>query len=397
MRSFALRFASFLMALSAISISACGDDAATSTGTGGSAGAGGGEPLPEVEGCDGAKLLASPAATDARGPWAVGAREATIGELRAEVWYPAKPAQGETSQPAPKSYDLRAWLPDSEVGKIPDALAPVQACDCVADLPLDEAHGPYPVIVFVHGTAGFRSQSLELVTHWASRGFVVVAADHPGLYLKDLLQGVCDGQFPGMRDLGPDLDAIVAAVKAPSGDLAFLAERIDASRIGMAGHSAGGAAIADRGGDARVLVPMAAGGTQAGAQLESTLVLGAQNDKVVQYGNTKSGFASSPSPRRLVGLAPAGHLAFSSLCAITNDDGQDIVEVGKAQDVCGLALAGALFDCDPSYLAAEKGWALSGGAAAAAFEEVLHCNAERGSAFADLASRYPELVELVEE
>jgi hypothetical protein len=40
---------------------------------------------------------------------------------------------------------------------------------------------------------------------------------------------------------------------------------------------------------------------------------------------------------------------------------------------------------------------LSGGAAAAAFEEVLHCNAERGSAFADLASRYSELVELVEE
>ena len=26
--------------------------------------------------------------------------------------------------------------------------------------------------MFVHGTAGFRSQSLEIVTHWASRGFV---------------------------------------------------------------------------------------------------------------------------------------------------------------------------------------------------------------------------------
>jgi len=52
---------------------------------------------------------------------------------------------------------------------------------------------------------------------------------------------------------------------------------------------------------------------------------------------------------------------------------------------------------DPSYLAPATGWALSRGAAPAAFEEGLHCNAERSSAFADLAARYPERVELFEE
>ena len=53
-----------------------------------------------------------------------------------------------------------------------------------------------PPVVFVHGTAGFRSQSLEIVTHWASRGFVVIAADHPGLYLGDLIRSVCGQDAP---------------------------------------------------------------------------------------------------------------------------------------------------------------------------------------------------------
>ena len=84
-------------------------------------------------------------------------------------------------------YDLREHLPKSEQGKISDSKNPWQACSCYRDLPIDEGHGPYPVLVFVHGTAGFRTQSLSQLTHLASRGFVVLAADHPGLMLADIL------------------------------------------------------------------------------------------------------------------------------------------------------------------------------------------------------------------
>ena len=313
--------------------------------------------------------------------------------LAVEVWYPAK--RGSEIDAAKKKYDMRDWLPEAERAKIPDEAAPVQTCNCSAELPLDNAHGPYPVLFFVHGTAGFRAQSLEITTHWASRGFVVLAADHPGLYLNDILAPLCGGMSP-TRDLAGDLAKLTAAVQAPSGDLAFLAGRVDATRIGMSGHSAGGGAIEEQGGVARVLVPMAAGGTVAGAALESTLVLGAQEDTVVDYMATKTAFEASPTPRRLVGLSPAGHLAFSSLCSIQNAAGEDVVTIGDKYAVCGLQFAEALFDCDVSYLPDETSWAITNEASTAAFEEVLHCKPERAAVFGALQGKYPGVAEVIE-
>ena len=131
----------------------------------------------DVTGCAGASLLPNPMDFAARGPWAVGSRSVAIGSLTAEVWYPAPPGSDAGTEPA--RYDIRKQLPASESAKIPDADNPWQTCDCARDLELDAARGPYPVVLFVHGTASFRHQSLHQVTHWASRGFVVVAADHP--------------------------------------------------------------------------------------------------------------------------------------------------------------------------------------------------------------------------
>lgn len=134
-------------------------------------------PLVEVEGCEGTTLYEAPSDTSKPGPWKVGARTLALGDLVVEAWYPAEP--GSTGEVV--KYDIRDYLPASEKAKIPDDVAPLQTCDCERDLPVDAERGPFPVIIFVHGTAGFRSQSLELTTHWASRGFVVLAADHPGL------------------------------------------------------------------------------------------------------------------------------------------------------------------------------------------------------------------------
>ncbi|MBL9025517.1 MAG: hypothetical protein JNL21_25200 [Myxococcales bacterium] len=372
----------------------CGDDAGSGgSGAGGVGGAGGVVGPPEVAACDGATLFESPADTSEPGPWPVGVRSGVVDGLAVEIWYPAK--RGSEIDAAKKKYDMRDWLPEAERAKIPDEAAPLQTCDCSADLPLDGEHGPYPVIFFVHGTAGFRAQSLELTRHWASRGFVVVAADHPGLYLNDILAPLCGGMAPA-RDLTGDIAKLTAAVQAPAGDLSFLAGRIDATRIGMSGHSAGGGAIEDQGNVARVLVPMAAGGTVAGTALESTLVLASQEDKVVDYMATLSSFEASPTPRRLVGLSPAGHLAFSSLCAIQNAAGEDVVTIGDKYMVCGLQFAEALFDCDATYLPDETGWAITNEASTAAFEEVLHCRPERAAVFGALKAKYPGVAEVIE-
>ena len=108
--------------------------------------------------------------------------------------------------------DVRSFLTPSIAAKINDSLLPhpkypgayealppawqpsahpAQTAQATAQAtPQATPPAGFPVIVFVHGTAGWRSQSLSLVSHWASRGFVVVAADYPGICLHDLLDAV---------------------------------------------------------------------------------------------------------------------------------------------------------------------------------------------------------------
>jgi hypothetical protein len=174
----------------------------------------------------------------------------------------------------------------------------------VRDLPLDEKRGPYPVVIFVHGTASFRTQSLTQMVHWASRGFVVLSADHPGIGLKDIIGNTFD-----FGNQSRNTDRLVTAVQSPSGPLAFLAGRIDTARIALSGHSAGGNAIGGLDDRAGVLVrmPLAAGGTSAGAALVSTLVMGGKDDMIVQYSRQKMVYDASPPKKRLVGIANAGH------------------------------------------------------------------------------------------
>lgn len=346
----------------------------------------------QAEGCDGARLLAVPEDTSLPGPWPVGARTVVFNGLTLEVWYPATP--GSEVDMTPIEYDIRSSLPDSEQAKVPDESNPWQPCDCYRDLPLDADHGPYPPVIFIHGTAGFRSQSLEQVTHWASRGFVVLAADHPGLWLHDLLGQLCGVPAPP-QNLAADLATIVGGIKAPVGELAFLADRIDPERIAMAGHSAGGSAIKGGGGVAQVLIPMAAGGVSPGAALKSTLIMGAQADQVVNYDSQSDGYAESPARKRLVGISNAGHLAFSSLCSLRNAADQDFLEIAAEFDVCGAQFAGALFDCSDTYTPDATNWAITNYATSAALEETLHCS-DAGANFASIQSKFPEVGEFLE-
>ncbi|MGO8991732.1 MAG: hypothetical protein ACLQVI_00280 [Polyangiaceae bacterium] len=108
-------------------------------------------PPPDQPGCGGAMFLARPSDPGAPGPWAVGAHTSTIAGLTTEIWYPAK--WGSDACQPQVTYDIRLDLPASQQGKIPDAANPLQYCDCYRDLPIDDTHGPYPVITFIHGTA----------------------------------------------------------------------------------------------------------------------------------------------------------------------------------------------------------------------------------------------------
>jgi alpha-beta hydrolase superfamily lysophospholipase len=366
-----------LAALGGVATFACGGDSSSTTSV--------------VEGCEGATLLANPADPAAPGPWPVGVRTIRIGNLNVDVWYPAAP--GSETAKTTERYDIRKVLPAAEAAKIPDADNPWQECDCYRDLPLDDTHGPYPAIVFVHGTAAFRHQSLPLVTHWASRGFVVIAADHPGLYLADFLGQFC-GITPPAQTLSSDVDALIGAIAAPTGDLAFAAGHVDATRIGVIGHSAGGAAAAGAAGKpgVRVVVPMAAARVVAAAPtLESVLYLGGLADEIARWGQVMTAWSSAAKPRRLVGITGGGHLTFSDLCEAKNAEGQDLLQIATEHGVCAAQFAGMLFDCNPAHIEGRKGWDIINYATSSVLEGTLQCHA--GSDPKDIRSVYPEVAE----
>ncbi len=324
----------------------------------------------------------------ARGPWSVGARTVSIDDLTVEVFYPSDETVGEAVV-----YDIRDALPPEEAAKITDEANPWQPCECGRDLSIDANFGPYPVVLFIHGTAGWRTQSLRHLTHWASRGFIVVTADHPGLWLRDLLAPLCGGAAPA-RDLESDVRALLAAVRGETDELSEFSAVMDAGRIGMVGHSAGGGEVGGYPDEGNVIIPLAAGPEiEAGSALQSVLFLGGTADSVVPFESQGSGFAGSVGPKRLVGIENAGHLVPSEICTIENAAGQNLLEVASEADVCGAQAAGFLFQCDERLLDDATGWAITEYATAGAFEETLHCSPAATEALSRIQTVYPDVAE----
>lgn len=334
-------------------------------------------------------LLERPDDLAAPGPWPVGTRRVSVaraggGQLEVDVFYPAVRGS-EVNAPAAR-FDIRAFLPPSQRDVVPDARAPIQACECARDLPVDDDRGPYPAVVFVHGTASFSTQSLADVTHWASRGFVVVAATHPGLSLADQLSLFCPDDPSGSRDVVADVGALVAALRAaPAGALAFLSAP---PSIALVGHSAGANAVvlaastleAEGASDVKVVVSLSGNARHDGAA--TFLALAGTGDRVVRAAASEEAFSGSSLPRRYVALDNAGHLAFSDLCDTRNDDGENLLVIAEDEGVCGAQLAGLLFDCSPELQAAPLSRAIVQTATTWVLEDTLHC-APPSRTFAD--------------
>jgi len=359
--------------------------------------------------CEGAlALLELPADPGARGPWQVGARPVSAAGLEAEIWYPAKAGSADGLQRF--TYDLRGYLPPEQQASVTESTTILQPCDCYRDIPLDTEHGPFPVILFLHGFSGFRGQSLEQLTHWASRGFVVVSADHPSVGLKTLLvSGIGGLDLGGLGGSGCELTAagtqtqeavrMLDELQNPSGDLAFLAGQIDVTRVGVAGHSAGGMALASMSSypGVKVAIPLAAGGVCQSTSSSSSLIMGGMDDAIVAYSRQTSGFASTPKPKRLVGLSKAAHMAFTSFCPIGKDEGgilQAAMKAGVMFDAAFLALVQPLASdgCGPNNLAPERGWQVINFATAGVLEETLLCAPERASELDRIPTLFPDAV-----
>ncbi len=198
--------------------------AADAAGAGASDGAVEGDGAPATEDAAVADALApdalAPDAAPPSGPpYAVGYRQSSVtyasvpdGDrtLRLVYWYPA--AAGSEGD-APRYFRGLVRRPG-----------------ILTDAPL-AAGGPFPVLLFSHGSGGIAEQSFFLTEAFAAAGWVVVAPDHTGNTLVDMGAPITRMFFLRPQDARAALDAVWT-------DDVFAGRLSD--RAFVAGHSFGG-------------------------------------------------------------------------------------------------------------------------------------------------------------
>ena len=246
----------------------------------------------------------------------VGMRTVDYDGVTLEVWYPAVETEEGV---ALTNLDFLEFIPQSFVEEVPGFSLPDVRSPILRDAAVRNAGEALPVVLFSHGFGGMRIQSFSLAAHLASRGYVVVAPDHPGRMLTDVLPCIfspplegCDlsgfASDPGPPGLASALEWVDQASEAGP-----FVGRIDTDAIGVMGHSAGAGSVTTFAAlEPRVLgvVPMAGGGPP---DVDVPLL---------RIDGSCDGFVPAASPESINGRAGAtfvtvhgaGHLAFSDLC-----------------------------------------------------------------------------------
>ena len=246
------------------------------------------------------------------------------------------------------------WYPTA-----PDAGPIETGSRAVRDAPLDASGGPYPVVLFSHGSCGFERQSLFLTPWLATHGFVVVAVPHPGNTLSEFPacragDALARSATERPRDMVFALDWILAAGDDPQSPL-FGA--VDATRVAMTGHSFGGlttyltTAIDDR---FTVAVPMAAAAGPRSQLSIPSLTLYGEIDSVVSNPDIFAAYDRSSGPKRLVGIEDAGHYAFSDGCFPSADCNPPVT---LTQDEAHERVKRQILPFLKVYLAGHQAWA----------------------------------------
>jgi predicted dienelactone hydrolase len=259
-----------------------------------------------------------------KGPFGVGRSTITITDakrnrpLTVDVWYPIDPKA--TGTPARYAFTPEIFTDSKEA---------------IADEPLANG-GPYPLVVYSHGSGGVRYIASYFTERLASHGFVVAAPDHTG---NTAVERITNTSAPGEQiayDRPLDVSAVIDGLLAPADDAAKrLSKAIDRSRIGVTGHSFGGyTALAIASGhsgppgataaDPRVkaIIGMApASGLLSDAELSAIkiptmLIVGTKDTTTPVDPQTTRPFSLiTSSPVYKVEMTDAAHQSFTDLCS----------------------------------------------------------------------------------
>jgi Platelet-activating factor acetylhydrolase, isoform II len=192
-------------------------------------------------------------------PWAAGVNTR---ELMVSLWYPATPSDGRRARymtPAESGLQLASR---GITGLPPDTLSTTRT-NAVSDARPAGARRSLPLVVLSPGFTHSRSALTGLAEDLASHGYVVAGVDHTyesfGTALPDGRVATCLAREAPGRDREEAAAGRAADVRFVLGELTGAhpawpgAGLIDPSAVGMAGHSAGGAAaIAAMLADARI-------------------------------------------------------------------------------------------------------------------------------------------------
>jgi predicted dienelactone hydrolase len=269
-----------------------------------------------------------------------------------------------TSEPG-RTLDADVWYPADEaavagVAKSTYTFSGLQYTSTVAyDTPPVSADGPFPLVVYSHGSGGLRWVSAFLTEALAARGFVVIAVDHTGNTAIDTFAGTSlpREEIERLRpvDIRAQIDEMEAASADPSSQFSGA---VDADSVGLVGHSAGGTGV--------LLTASGRGDAPADSRVKAVLALAAFTDPVTDEELAKidipvmliSGTLDDvtpirpqterpwkelrATPRYRVDLEGGGHESFTDVClyedvvAATPDVAPPVAEAveGFAAEAC---------------------------------------------------------------
>jgi len=266
--------------------------------------------------------------------------------LVTEIWYPA----AESSRAGVKvSYNIEDVLPPSLVEKLSHLTLDSFVTEAVRDAEPRASHGPYPVILFSHGSMSIRFQSTFLTTYLASHGYVVISPDHEGNTFAQLEEGnvlSLDAQLESLLNRPQDLLFVLDRYsELPEDDSLF--EMLDVERVGVSGHSFGAVTtLRVAGMDSRIdaIAPQCpAGYSFTWLDIEKPLeeigipvmLQMAEDDRTTPAAMAESIWEHVRAPGYYLSLQTAGHFTYSDLCRLGTDVIKEVEAAGIGGGILG--------------------------------------------------------------